>query len=90
VSSEEEIYHGINMVLYVPREAVLDIARPGRNDEAVGHWVGRVDWTGVSHDSVAAELREAGMEPDSYDEDQARRYLLWLACHNLADEGGNQ
>ena len=83
-------YCGNYVVMAIPRDAVDDIARPGRNDEAVEHWVKRIDWSGVPLDDIVRELRETGLDPDSYEEaeqeGQALRYFLWTACHSIHEE----
>lgn len=82
-------YCGNYVVMAIPRDAVDDIARPGRNDEAVEYWVGRVDWSDTSPDDIVRELRETGLDPDVYEgdeqEEQALRYFLWHACHCIRD-----
>lgn len=76
-------------------EAVTVITQPGQNDEAVAHWVNRVEFcTAVdgtpraTPDAIRAELQEYGAwDAEELADDEAnRRRIVWCAAHNIAED----
>lgn len=82
--------------LRLPGQAIMDIARQGRNDEAVAYWAPRItryEW-GESHvwgptpDRIRDELREHGAwDDDELADDEANwRRIVWCAAHNINED----
>ena len=68
----------------VPVEAVQDIGVGGSNDNAVAHWVSKVDFSKAQPQDIKSYLDETGLEV-AEDTDTQQRYLLWIACHDIAE-----
>lgn len=81
--------------LRLPAQAVLDIAQPGPNDDAVAYWAPRINRYefGTGHawaptpDAIRAELQEYGAwDADELADDEANwRRVVWTAAHNVAE-----
>ena len=78
--------HGLE--LSMPLACVEDCSARGSNDDAVAHWVQRLDWSGIDADAVREELREYGAWDDEQleDDDENRARLLWLAAHGIKED----
>lgn len=70
----------------VPPECITDIARSGRNDDAVEHWRTRLGFT-VDRLRAIACLRGYGAwdDLDTTDDDTLARRVLWLAAWNFRE-----
>lgn len=85
--------------LEIPADAVEEIARPGQNLPAVERWLSEPSYLKVQFDrweqdevQAAREyLKEAGIdEVDDKSDEGVAQYVLWMACHDIADERGQK
>lgn len=85
--------------LEIPAAAVDEIARPGQNLPAVERWLSEPSYLKVQFDrweqdevQAAREyLKEAGIdEVDDKSDEGVAQYVLWMACHDIADERGQK
>lgn len=83
-----------HLELEIPAQAVDDIARPGDNEPAVKAWLEgeetnylRAQVERIDHNDIRTYLTEAGIdEVREKSVAECRSYLLWMACHDIAEE----
>lgn len=85
--------------LEIPADAVDEIARPGQNFPAVERWLSEPSYLKAKFDrweqddvQAAREyLKEAGIdEVDDKSDECVAQYVLWMACHDIKDERGQE
>jgi len=75
--------------LELPEQAVADIARPGKNDEAAAYWATRVPRPeACDAETLRDELAEHGAWDDEQLSDDAANWhrIIWIAAHNIKEE----
>lgn len=74
--------------LMIDNEIIEDVAQSGANDDAVDYWLSETSASLIQREILELVLDEYGIFEDIKQEtdETLQSYLLWIACHDLAEE----
>jgi hypothetical protein len=74
--------------LQIPRVAIGDCSHQGQCDEDVAYWSNEIDFSRISTDIMALELKEYGAWDDLQTAERQTliERLTWIACCDLSEE----
>jgi hypothetical protein len=77
---------GSGITLEIPEEAIPDCSHQGPCDEDVAHWANKIDFSRISTDILALELKEYGAWDDLHIAERQTliKRLTWIACCDLS------
>lgn len=82
-STATKWFDGRQLIGIIPLDAIRDCTRSGSNDEAVNHWVKKLNFDAPELFSYQY-LVESGVVPYAEHEKNVP-YVFWLMCHSLKE-----